>query len=133
MLTDQQISGLNDLYRSTPTKAARKLIRGILKMPAARGYMGVDLLARRATVAARIAELAENGQLAILSGGRDCDGYEVRGEVTVLPAAVVAYERWLGRFCDGAEGPIWHNLDRPSVAVDVERTTRDVYAEVAGY
>ncbi len=135
MLTKEQFDGLNDLYRRIPTRTTRKVIKHLLELPVNnwQPWRREDRLARRMAAAATIAELAEDGLVATVSGGRDCDGFEVRGEVDVMPATVVEYERWFNRFCDGAEGPIWHNLERPSVAEGIERSTRDVFAEAEGY
>ena len=95
MLTKEQFDGLNDLYRRIPTRTTRKVIKHLLELPVNnwQPWRREDRLARRMAAAATIAELAEDGLVATVSGGRDCDGFEVRGEVDVMPATVVEYER----------------------------------------
>lgn len=88
-----------------------------------------DHLAQRARLAARIARFAEGGQVAIVAGGRDCDGVVYEGHVSLIPASVVAYERHVDRALEWADGPMHFDIELPSVAEHVEPYSRDLGAE----
>ena len=86
-------------------------------------------LQKRQVLASTIRKHAENGKVAIVHGGRDCDMVEVHGLVRLLPATVTHVEQFIQELFDGAEGPIWWNVARPSDAEDEQVTSRDRIAE----
>ncbi len=90
---------------------------------------GGDRLAAQADFAKRIADHAEGGKVAIVHGGRDCDGVESHGLVHILPATVVHADRFLNEIHEWAEGPTWWNLEKPSIAEGVESSSRDLTLE----
>ena len=90
---------------------------------------GVDRLAAQADFAKRIADHAEGGKVAVVHGGRDCDGVEFHGLVHILPATAVHVDRFLNEIHECAEGPTWWNLERPSVAEGIESSSRDLTME----
>lgn len=88
-----------------------------------------DVLASKVETKALIDELAENGKVAIVHGGRDCDMAQWDNRVTILPASVAAVNGWWSEAYKWAEGPIWGHLERPSVAEGIESESRDLALE----
>jgi len=108
------------------TPGFRKIARQIVKA-STKGQ--VDRLAERVRQQTRIAELAENGRIAIVYGGIDCDGGRWDNRVALVPATVVAVNRWIDRYHFNAEGPQWQTLARPSEVADLREDTRDLALE----
>jgi len=88
-----------------------------------KGEQSTDRLQRRLEFAELLQEKAEGGRVAIISGGRDCDGVESYGEKTVADASVIKVEAILEEMYRWAEGPVWWEIKSPSF--ESERTTRD--------
>ena len=63
--------------------------------------------------------------VAIVHGGRDCDCVEVSGIVDLVPANWRAVDAFVNRLYEGAEGPIWWHIEKPSAAASVRETHRD--------
>ena len=109
-------------------KKARKFIKRVIKS-SPRSYKygenSKDWLAEKEAVAKRIAELAENGKVAIIESGRDCDGVEYWGNVSIIPASVVAYNHWYDETDKWADGPFYGQLARVSDTEEVEYSSRD--------
>ena len=77
---------------------------------------GSDPLAARARLSAEIASLAQDGRVAIVYGGIDCDCSRWDNRVSLVPATHWAVARWVDSYMEGAEGPQWWHLSRPSAA-----------------
>lgn len=92
-----------------PSKALRRAVRRACRL-----HHEPDPLATKAQCAAHIRELAEDGKVAAIGSGRDCDGYSWDGQVTMLPASVVAYYRLWDNTMLWADGPRSFRLARPS-------------------
>lgn len=92
-------------------------------------YHDKDRLAARQTLAARIRECAEDGRVAVVHGGIDCDGGRWDDVVVILPATVMDVARWDDDFFDHAEGPQWRRLRTPSDAADLQASHRDLALE----
>jgi hypothetical protein len=105
-------------YRSLIRRLCRELNRN-----------KVDFLARRADLKARIGQLQENGKIAIVYGGTDCDGGRWDNRVSEVPAIPVAVGRWHDRYEAQAEGPQWQTLEKPSIAPDVVGDDRNLALE----
>jgi hypothetical protein len=88
-----------------------------------------DYLQDRAATAARIAQLAENGRIAVVENGMDCDCVRYTGWVTILPATTMAVEAWARREQSNAEWPWGFYLERPSEAAEIKRQSRDLALE----
>jgi hypothetical protein len=88
-----------------------------------------DRLARRQQLQACIAEHAENGRVALVSGGIDCDGGRWDNRVSLVTATVVAVELWIEKYHEYAEGPQWQTVEKPSVAADLTEDCRDLALE----
>lgn len=84
---------------------------------------------QRAILEASIMELAENGLIAVIESGRDCDGVEYEGSVYVIEASVDAYEALDDDIGKWADGPYRLQIARPSDAESVEYTSRDLVME----
>jgi len=72
-------------------------------------------------------ELTENGEIAVVVSGRDCDGVEYHNRVSIVPveeadACEAGEEEW-------ADGPIYFERMRPSEAKTLEYSSRDLVAE----
>ena len=83
-------------------------------------------LNERAALAAIIAAKAEDGKVAIVYGGRDCDMAQWDNCVALVPATVAHCERWANDYMECAEGPQWWNYHNPSAVKDLNRTSRDL-------
>lgn len=88
-----------------------------------------DPLAARAELRSTLDRLAEDGRIAIVHGGLDCDGVQVSGCVDTLPAQAMAVERWRDRMHAQAEGPLWGHLEAPSATRGIRRHSRDLALE----
>lgn len=88
-----------------------------------------DPLAKRPAIITLLRLSAEDGQVAIVSGGRNCDGCESNGDVELIPAIYPAYLRAINRLLRDAEGPTWWQIEKPSVATTIRRECRDLVAE----
>lgn len=88
-----------------------------------------DPLANRQRLKAEITSCAENGQVAIVYGGMDCDCSRWDNRVAIVTAATVIVERWIESYHEGAEGPQWTQIERPSEARKLEPSSRDLALE----
>ena len=86
---------------------------------------GKDYLVYRQKMLARIHECAEDGMVAIVSGGMDCDGVQWDNWVTYVDASVAYVEWWERDFNYGAEGRQWWYIEEPSEAKYLEASVRD--------
>lgn len=77
----------------------------------------------------RIAECAENGQVAIVSRGRDCDGVCYSGDVRLVDANWRAVIKHIDHDLKWADGPTYHEIERPSTAANIEPISRDLGTE----
>lgn len=105
-------------------KKMRKLCK---KIAGTALYGRSDWLAEREAIASRIAELAENGKVAIVESGMDCDGVQYSGRAAVIPASVMAYELFDRKTGEWADGPYSLGFARPSEKV--EYSSRDLGME----
>ena len=108
------------------TRKSRSLVRRLCR----KAYRNrVDPLAQRAKLKARLAELQEEGKIALVHGGIDCDGGRWDNRVAMVSATVIAVERWSDRYKAQAEGPQWQTLEKPSLAKDLTEDSRDLGLE----
>lgn len=91
--------------------------------------------ARRATQVRRafinqIRTLAEDGKIALVESGMDCDGVRYSGSVRIVDATVAAVDAAIEHATDWADGPIYFGLEAPSVAAaEIEYESRDLVME----
>lgn len=78
-----------------------------------------EAISERGELAARIRACAENGRIAMVEGGRDCDGVHYAGKVTYVQASLVAYNAEYCRTAEWADGPFHFAIMKPSEAVEV--------------
>jgi len=76
-----------------------------------------------------IHESTENGKVAVVYGGRDCDMSQWDNRVTLLPATFAHVNRWADDYMEGAEGPQWWHVEKPSSVEDLEASSRDLALE----
>lgn len=95
--------------------------------------MFFDIERAHALVAMRIntylASLAEDGKVAWVESGRDCDCVEYDGVVHITDATVAAYEALSDRINDYADGPFRLRLCRVSETRQIRRESRDLVME----
>jgi hypothetical protein len=84
---------------------------------------------KRATLIRRVAEYAENGKIAIVNSGMDCDCSRWENRVSVVRAKVKLVDEWVNDFRANAEGPQSFYLERPSVAKQLQHSSRDLVLE----
>jgi hypothetical protein len=76
-----------------------------------------------------IATMQENGEIAVVWSGRDCDGVRYAGQVRIVEATSKVVIAHVQRTHANAEGPCSYMLMPPSEAVEVEYTSRDLTME----
>ena len=88
-----------------------------------------DKLAERQRRAERLASLAEDGRICIVSSGMDCDGCRWSGRVYEFDAIPFAVERFIEKEYEWADGPLRLELASPSECEEVEYESRDLALE----
>jgi len=88
-----------------------------------------EALTERFATKRRIAACAEDGKVAIVESGRDCDGVEYSGKVSIIPSTLEAYCAACDQIAEGADGPFWLDVERPSIARTLRYESRDLVAE----
>lgn len=110
----------------------RWLAKQMAKLRAAEGQKNFrdDPLTLKAARIARLNTVAEDGKVAIMSSGRDCDGVQWRNQhLGLYPALYWAVSRVMDREYDNAEGPMSVWVERPSVTKKAEYSSRDLTME----
>jgi len=69
--------------------------------------------------------LAEDGKIAVLESGMDCDGVQYAGKVRIVDATKEAVQAHIDHTLNWADGPCYFSLERPSVANDIQYRSRD--------
>jgi hypothetical protein len=80
---------------------------------------------RRLNFLRTLKDYAENGKIALVESGRDCDGVEYTGVVHIVDATKEAVETETEHIGEWTDGPFQLQLERPSVAATINRTSRD--------
>lgn len=80
---------------------------------------------RRLRFLNNLRNMAEDGKIAMVEEGRDCDGVEYTGVVHIVDATKEAVEAETDSIGKWADGPFYLRLERPSVAQGIPRTSRD--------
>ena len=88
-----------------------------------------DRLAKKERIARKISEIAEAGKMAIVHGFVDCDGGRADNLVTIVPACVTAWNKFLDDQERWAEGPVWASIEKPSQVQGIEESHRDLALE----
>lgn len=107
-------------------KRQRKMLKKVMRF--AVSYTN-DWLQDRAALKQCIARCSEGGRVLIVESGRDCDGAEWRDRTHTLPATVTHYVAGFMLRCDGADGPIYWDIDKPSRRAFYRASTRDLALE----
>ena len=84
---------------------------------------------KRATILRQVVEYAENGKIAMVNSGMDCDCSRWENSVSVIRATVKSVDKWVNDFYSSAEGPQSYRLERPSVARTLQHSSRDLALE----
>ena len=74
-----------------------------------------------------IAECAEDGKVAVIESGMDCDCVQYSGHRHLIDANVKAYDALRRSIAESADGRIYLDIARPSE--DVEQSSRDLALE----
>ncbi len=88
-----------------------------------------DPLADKAATKAKIQERQENGFIAIVNSGMDCDCSRWDNRVSIVKADLHSVTKWIDSFYDYAEGPQSHYLAKPSEAKKLKSSSRDLALE----
>tara|TARA_R100001015_G_C4633966_1_gene199656 strand:- start:4315 stop:4761 length:447 start_codon:yes stop_codon:yes gene_type:complete len=88
-----------------------------------------DPFKRKEAIVSAIHESAENGKVAVVFGGRDCDMAQWDNRVTLLPATFAHVSKWADDYMEAAEGHQWWHVEKPSSAEDIEESSRDLALE----
>jgi len=84
---------------------------------------------RRQSFLASIRRCAEGGKVAVVWGGRDCDGVRFSGDVRLVDATPAAVDEHIDHTYQWADGPMGYTIMQPSVALGVRYTIRDLTLE----
>ena len=76
-----------------------------------------------------IKAMAHKGKIAVIWGGRDCDGVQYSGNVHIVDATVQAVDDEIRHTYEWADGPCDYYLAHPLDAQRVEYTSRDLTLE----
>lgn len=76
-----------------------------------------------------LATLAENGEIAVVESGMDCDCVQYDNKVRIMAADKATVEAYCNKQLDYADGPMHFRLEMPSVAKSLEHTSRDLAME----
>jgi hypothetical protein len=77
----------------------------------------------------RIRSCQENGKIAIVESGRDCDGMQYSGSVCLIDASVAAWDAHYDYVANHADGPFSFAVEKPSIAKHIKHTSRDLTLE----
>lgn len=83
----------------------------------------------RAGLMQRIAKCNENGWIAVVESGRDCDGVKYSGRVHDCEANPQAYHKLCSDILSWADGPCGFYITHPSAAAEISYESRDLGAE----
>jgi hypothetical protein len=109
---------------------ARKLwIRNLVEKAEHRLDTATRRRKSRQAFLARIKECAEDGQVATVWSGRDCDCVQYECEVRCCEATPQAVEALADRVYEWADGPCGFYIERPSVASQLRYSSRDLAME----
>lgn len=84
---------------------------------------------QRAIGIAQIELLAEDGKVAVIESGRDCDCVEYDGRVHIIEATVEAFDALHDSISEWADGPFRLQLSKVSEATGVKYQSRDLVME----
>lgn len=108
------------MTRQQYNKGVRQAFRHLMRHDGVGGH-----LAARQREAALVRECAEGGKVAMVSGGRDCDGVAWEGEVSLVDAIPSAIRANKQKVYKWADGPIHIAIMRPSEAKQITPRHRD--------
>lgn len=89
----------------------------------------IGFLEEKAQMKAAISSMEENGEIALVNRGMDCDGCAWENSVTILPAILTVVLKHQDDAFKWADGPMSFRIERPSVAKALRRSQRDLGAE----
>tara|TARA_R100001369_G_scaffold12797_2_gene26967 strand:+ start:700 stop:1206 length:507 start_codon:yes stop_codon:yes gene_type:complete len=101
----------------------------VFYLRAKRKIRGTDKLYEKVAYKKYIDKHEENGKVAIVSGGMDCDHTRWDDDVDILDANIVSVNQWEQRFYDGAEGQQWWSLETMAYANSLSPSSRDLAME----
>ena len=93
---------------------------------AKRKIRGTDKLLEKVAYKNNIDKHAENGKVAVVSGGMDCDHSRWDDHVDILDANIVSVNQWEERFWDGAEGQQWWSIETMAYANSLSPSSEDL-------
>ena len=85
----------------------------------------MDYLRERESIAGQVRACSESGQVALVTGGMDCDCVQWEGRVTLLPAQPILIIHWIDDLYKYAEGPVTWRIATPTSTQDTVCVTRD--------
>ena len=85
--------------------------------------------ARRQQFLQSIARCAEGGRVAVVWSGRDCDGAKYAHSVAIVDADKKEVEAHIEHTYEWADGSCAYYIERPSVARELEYSSRDLALE----
>lgn len=89
----------------------------------------VDYLTEKQAFIDKIKACSEDGKIAIVTSGMDCDGVKYSGQVHYIEAIPVVVQHGWDEAEKWADGPIYQHIIKPSEARTIEYTSRDLGME----
>lgn len=89
----------------------------------------VDWMEEKQAFVDKIKFCTENGKIAIVTSGMDCDGIRYSGQVHLVDAIPVIVNHNIEEANKWADGPIYHYIMKPSEAKEIEYSSRDLGME----
>jgi hypothetical protein len=77
----------------------------------------------------RISDCAENGKVALIESGMDCDCVQYSGRVTIIDADWRKIDDEIDHIGKWADGPFCISIEKPSIANEIEYNSRDLALE----
>lgn len=88
-----------------------------------------DRVQQRVATNRQVTHLSENGYVAVVVGGLDCDMCAYEGHVHTFPSQITEFWKCIDLLYYQAEGPIHWHVMRVSESVSVKSTLRDLALE----
>ncbi len=88
-----------------------------------------NYLQKRRSMHKAIRDLSENGEIAVVWSGMDCDCVQYSGSVSIIDADWRSVQEHIDNQYEWAEGPLYYSFEKPSVAEKIEYESRDLALE----
>ncbi len=103
-----------------------KIKRVLIKIVKDSNRRKIDYLQRRLRLKNHIDACNENGMIAVVEDGMDCDCVKYSGDVRIIPATLTHFLKHEQERANGCDGPFNLEIVQPSKAEGIESTSEDL-------